>query len=476
MNCISNKKIALSFIISIAVLLASYVVGNTAYPLNGEQEVLNSVDIVKSMLGINPDSVPDNVLLVNVCFDKQLVPYEEDGMPVGDYAITDRRKLLAFLRAARKADNYKYIMLDVIFEKGIHSDVDRELFKQITSMKRIVIPQHADVTIEDMSLYSKAANSDYSITSEESSFTRFQFLHDSVPSMPLAAYKELTGKNITKHGIFYSSDGKLCKNALTLKLPIRISGEYINRQTHLERSYINLGADLINIDSIIPISEQIKGKFIVIGDFSNDIHTTYAGLLPGSIICLNAYYALQRGDHIINWWIVVLILLIYTVATYIIISDVSIKNHIKYKALRICISLIGIATVLYLLALVLYLGFDIVYNAVAPGYAFAIIITIKQIHILFKDEDEKNISPVHVTSDVGADKSRQLQDSLHELSETDDRRKGGKGGHDVHRQVSDSMGKGASGHKGDKHADKKAKSDGGKRPKRKRTKRNRHSH
>lgn len=471
------RKLIWSGLIAIAVLLASYVVGNTSYPLSGEQEVLNSVDIVKSVLGINHDSVPDDVLLVNVCFDKQLVPYEEDGMPVGDYAITDRRKLLAFLKAAKKADNYKYIMLDVIFEKGIHSDVDKELFKEITSMRRIVIPSHADVTLEDKSLYSKAANSDYSITTEESSFTRFQYLHDdTIPSMPLAAYKELSGKTITKHGIFYSSDGKLSKNALTLKLPIRISGEYINRQTHLERSYINLGADLINIDSIIPVSEQIKDKFVVIGDFSNDIHTTYAGLLPGSVICLNAYYALQRGDHIVNWWVAILLLIVYTIAIYIIISDVSVTSFIKYKTIRVCLSFIGVATVLYLIALFLYLGFGIVYNAVAPGYAFAIIIAVKQIYRLFKDEDEKNSVPSPAPLPIAVVASRQLQDSVHELSETDHRREGGESGHDVQRQVSDTVDESAAGDKSHQHADQKAKSDGGKRPQRKRVKRHRHSH
>lgn len=474
MNYISNKRLTQSILLGIAMLLTSYLVGNTAYPLNGEQEVLNSVDIVKSLLQINKDSVPDDALLVNVCYDKQLVPYDEDGMPVGNYAITDRRKLLAFLKAARKADNYQYIMLDVIFEKGIHSDVDNELFNLIATMPRIVIPCHDDVELADSRLQAKAANSDYSITSGESGFTRFQFLHDTIPSMPLAMYRGLTRNSITRHGLLFSSNGKLCKNALTLKLPIRMSGEYINRDTQLERSYVNLGTDILDIDSIIPIAEQTKGKVIVIGDFSNDIHSTYAGLLPGSVICLNAYYALLRGDHLVNWWITLLILLVYITATYVIISDVSLVRFVKFRLVRIGLSFVGIAAVLYLLALALYLCFDYVYNMVMPGYAFAAIVTVKQIYKAIKDEETQ--TPLPAASAAHGNYGRQLQDPLHELSAPYNRRKGGEGGNDVQRQVGDSLGKTSPGNKGYQHADQKTKPHGGKRPKRKRTKRNRHSH
>lgn len=481
------RKLTFSLIISLGVLFTSYIVGNMRYPLGGEQKVLNSVDIVRSLLGFSHDSVPDEVLLVNVAFDKQLVPYEEEGMPVGNYVITDRRKLLAFLRAAKQADNYRYIMLDVVFEKGIHSDVDNELFGLIATMPRIVIPRHDDVELEDARLYSKAANSDYSITSEESGFTRFQFLHDSVPSMPLKMYNELTGHTITRHGLFFTSGGHLCKNALTLKLPIRMSSQYINKQAHLERSYINLGTDIIDIDSIIPVSEQTQGKVIVIGDFSNDIHSTYVGLLPGSAICLNAYYALLRGDHLINWWITLIILLVYVISIYIILSDTTAKKILKkYKLLRIAVSFVGMAVVLYLLALALYLCFHYVYNIVLPGYILAIIITIKQIYKAIKDEEPKPqttvISPPapgvnpSVCNPVAAAESRQIQDPLHELPAPHHRRKRGQGGHHVHRSGRDSLGQTAAGNKGNQPQDQAAEYAGGPRPKRKRTKRYRHSH
>ena len=145
----TRKKVIASAVFSVAILLFSYVVCNTSIPLPDEMSVLQGWDKFKSINGYNSDSIPDDVLLVNVTYDKQLVDYSRDGIPLGQYAITDRKKLLDFLRIAKKAENYKYILLDVIFEKGIVSRYDSALFSLIASMQRIVIPVHKDAPLQD---------------------------------------------------------------------------------------------------------------------------------------------------------------------------------------------------------------------------------------------------------------------------------------------------------------------------------------
>ena len=61
----------------------------------------------------------EDALFVNVAYDKQLIERHDNyGMTVGDVDITDRTKLCSFLKMLQKADSYKYIFLDVRFEKG----------------------------------------------------------------------------------------------------------------------------------------------------------------------------------------------------------------------------------------------------------------------------------------------------------------------------------------------------------------------
>ena len=372
-----KRKLGISIILSISILLLSYFMGNTSSPMAGEKAVLVKLNNWKAFLNLNKDSVPDDVLLINVAFDKALTNYSENGMPIGQFTITDRQKLLRFLTAARKADNYKFIMMDVIFERGIETEYDSILFHTIASMQRIVIPVHEDAPLQDSILYAKAANGDYSITHDETDFVRFQFMHDDVPPMPLVMYKASTGKEIKRRGLFYTSDGHLCSNGLTLKLPIRISGAYMDKKDddknnrQRERSYIYMGADVLDLDSIIPIAEQIAGKIIVIGDFNTDVHRTYAGKQPGSVICLNAYYALLRGEHLISYPFTLFLFFVYVIISLLMLNGKTLDTFVSNPLLKVASSFFTYTIVFTFIAMLVYATpSGIVYNPVLPTTIF----------------------------------------------------------------------------------------------------------
>lgn len=370
------KRLTLAVLLSIIVILTSYFVGNTSYPMAGEKAALVKLNNWKSYLNLTHDSVPDDVLLLNVSYDKTMTPYQEEGLELGQIPITDRRKLLDFLTKARQADNYKYIMMDVILERGIETEFDSALFHTIASMPRIVIPVHSDAPLQDSILYAKAANADYNITHDETNFTRFQFLNDGVPSMPLKMYEAQTGNTIEKHGPFYTCDGHLCSSAITLKLPIKISGTYLEKgegATNMrERSYLYLGADVLSVDSIVPVAEQIRDKIVVIGDFNNDVHRTYLGFQPGSVICLNAYYALQRGEHRVNYLFTLFLFFVYTGIAMLMLNGRSIDSFFKNPWLKAMASFFALTVVFTIISMVVYaLPVGIVYNPVMPTTIFA---------------------------------------------------------------------------------------------------------
>ena len=105
--------------LSILILIFSYLLGNTSFPLPNEIELFQKINGLNAFLGVKKGNMPDSILFINVCYDKELVDYEENGIPVGKYVITDREKLLRLLTQAKEANNYRYIFLDVIFEEGI---------------------------------------------------------------------------------------------------------------------------------------------------------------------------------------------------------------------------------------------------------------------------------------------------------------------------------------------------------------------
>ena len=109
----NRKTLRLSLLVSLAITIFSYEVANSLHPIAGEYATQKQINDFKKFLGLQLGHMPDSILYINVCYDKELVPYEEQGMPVGNTVITDRKKLLTLLTEAKKADNYRYIFMDV---------------------------------------------------------------------------------------------------------------------------------------------------------------------------------------------------------------------------------------------------------------------------------------------------------------------------------------------------------------------------
>ncbi len=364
----------MSVIISLFILVANYLIGNTSLPLPDEMKVLQYCDIVKNYYRLSKDSVPDDVLLINVAYDKELINYSIDNTPLGNYVITDRKKLTDFLLAAKEADSYKYIFLDVYFRKGLMSDNDSTLFSLIASMDRIVIPRHEGSYLQDTVLYAKAANSDYTVTWENTNFSRFQFIHQGVKSVPLRMYEDMHAGSMSQYGWLAFTNSWLCRNGITLKLPILVKGNKKDVKGKSNYDILNLGTDILEMANYAPVGRQIMGKVVVIGDFESDIHDTYAGPQPGSLICLNAYYALMRGDHLLlgkNFCFVVFIAIVYFALSLTYLSNRSLASFITNASIKMLGTLFSASAFFWIIAFIVYIVFDIVYNVWIPIAAFS---------------------------------------------------------------------------------------------------------
>lgn len=373
-----SAKRLFSAALSLFILFASYLISNVSIPVPDEMSVLRDLDIVKEIGGWNTDSIPEEVLLVNVAYDKQLIDFYKHDIPVGKVAITDRGKLLDFLQQAKEANNYRYIMLDVFFEQGYESEQDSALFPLIASMDRIVISTHQNAQLQDSILYSKAANADYTITWQETSFVHYQFLRNDTLTVPLQMYKDMTGESITKKGWFFFSNDRLCLNGITLKLPIRVSEDYTEEEGLGRYNMLNLGVDLL--DTLTSVAADIDGKIVVVGDFENDVHDTYLGSQPGSLICLNAYYALVRGDHILygNGGSILIFYLLIAVVYYLLsmayLNGITLTSVVQNPWLKIGLSLVGTNTLFLTISIIAYISpLNIVYNIWLPVTVFFIL-------------------------------------------------------------------------------------------------------
>lgn len=292
------KKELLALVFAFAMSATSVLVGNCPYPFWDRIDWLCVAEnLVRSLFGEEDDK--EDAYFVNVGYDKQLVDIQVSAVETGQQVITNRKTLLDFLTIVERAD-YKYVFLDIRFEKGYNTEWDKTLFSKIASMNKVVCVNHYDdFEIADSLLLPKAAYNDYYTTVFSSNFTRYQYLQDNRPSVALRMYQEIDGKNVERSGILFFNDGTLSENCPYI--PIK-GGVSPPKGDGSMADYLNLGPFLmtqikegiINEEELI---EDMKGKIIVVGDFNEDLHDTYMGMQPGPYLTYTAYKYLAKGGN-----------------------------------------------------------------------------------------------------------------------------------------------------------------------------------
>ena len=314
---------------AIILLLFSYVVTNIGFELSGESDLIKKTNSIKSLIMSDEGSVPDSILFVNICYDKELVDVnDEDGFLKGQIDITNRQALYDFLELLAEKADYKYVLMDVFFEDGISSNADSVLFAKISSMDRIVIPKHRDATLAgDSKLEEKSSFSDYTTTLLGNDFNKYELLDGEEKSMALTMYEDITGNTIDKYGPFYFDSYSICNRTLFSKQMILFNTPY---DKNGEKNYYHLTTDLLQD----PEGTQalIKGKYIFVGDMElDDIHDTVQGELPGSVITANTFIALMNGKHKIPIYVIIILFTIYFFFSYSIYSHHSMSEILVNK-------------------------------------------------------------------------------------------------------------------------------------------------
>lgn len=369
-----NKKAIVMSLFSVVVIsLLSYMLNNQTLFTGEDEARFGLMDFVKHKVLKNKPVSDDNAVFVNVAFDKTLITaYEGDpvkidkySMPKGQIDITDRSKLLEFLQILQRTNTYAYIFLDIRFEAQYKvPEVDSLLFAQIAKMRNIVVALHTDMEKTAPQIADKLAYNDYPTTLFSSNFIRYKYLYADRPSMALRAYRELTGKDIARHSFWYSCDERLCYNSLFIDFP--------KEEASVDKVKL-LGVDMLE-DSKGNIAKMAKGKYVVIGDLTNDVHVTYCGEKAGTVITYNAFLALMSGKHIVSLWVSLLMAVIYfliSMAQFKGWSMIPLSKSRPRSLVFIC-SLFEYTMLLTIVVVVMDLCWDVYLSVIVPSLYFTI--------------------------------------------------------------------------------------------------------
>ncbi len=395
---VKNKYIIYSLISSTLLIFTSYFVNNS--PLfTGESMIQYSViQNLCEKMGVHKTVSYGNTVFYNVAYDKMLIPSisdENEPDTLGVNVITDRHKLLRFLKLLKKTDKYKYLIIDLTFERKDVSIYDDSLFHQIQGMRNIVVANHSEINFADSSLVvsGKTGLVTFFTTSVTTNFGRFEFIQNDNNSLPLTIFEHLNPeKRMKRFGYerlsLYTLGGRLCQNSCFLTFDnsfVETNTEKLNDEYYTQSNkYIDLGKfidDPIYDEALLLdlIDRNTNNKYVVIGDCIGDIHDTYIGPIPGSVIMMRALATLEEGGnmvyilHIILWFVVFFSISFSIFCDKPISKTIPIFRNIKYKWFHFLFSVISFSFVLIISSTVEYISDYPVYSLMIPILYFSLL-------------------------------------------------------------------------------------------------------
>jgi len=296
----------------------------------GDERILFQVTsgIKKIILGLEDKPAVADYIFVNNCYDNMLIQkYDEEGFSFGNQPITDRKKLAMFFdRLNKKPDSYKYLVCDIFFKDS--SSVDSLLYSKIKDLKKSIIPYHlTDSGTVDLPIFNTNRGlADY--RSVQYVFMKYPLVSsDTMKSLPLRMYEDLTGKQFTRKGILSFIGGKPSFNTIIVDFKLRYY-ELMDRNSAGMYNLVNLG-DLLKMNDSA-FYKSVNNKIILMGDFyENDIHQTLFGKMSGTLILLNIYLSLISNENIISFGLLLLMFAGYFAVSYDLFSVRDIKER-KY--------------------------------------------------------------------------------------------------------------------------------------------------
>lgn len=297
---------------------------NTTFMYEDEYLLIRLTSVIKRIaLGIEEKPDKSRFLFVGVSWDKALTDkVDESGLPVGNQAITDREKLARFLNVLnQKPDNHRFLVIDIFFKDS--SPADSALQSEFYRTKNYLVSYHKNEDESpDFPIFTcETGLSDYESSEEgllgisAGGFAKYKMLQgDSLQTLPLLMYRQLYKASFEKGSVVHFINNKPVFPSFVIDHRIR-NYDLFEAADSLQYDKAYLG-ELLYLPNEA-IWELTKDRIVIVGDFEDrDIHHTIYGSMPGPLILVNAFLALESGDAFVHWGFVLLLFIGFCLVSY----------------------------------------------------------------------------------------------------------------------------------------------------------------
>jgi len=371
-----------SLLVALFMLLVLWWWFNTPFSLVLEGTFLRWCSIIKYTDLLLPSSeilYKNDVLFINAKSAKTVVT---GNIPESDLIISNRVLLDSLFRQFRQpAAGKQFIICDLTFDNITPHDTALAATIAATDNSYFPTPDSPYNTLLNQVITTKYTGPvDYDYTNQWGLLTD-EFLRSSLvnsngkKSLPLVLYEQVNHTSLTPN------NGLLWQNSAAYMQTITID-ETIRNYT------------LSASGNIYPVQEVLKAladssstlrknfytkKFIVIGDFEDDIHKTAWGDAPGSLILFNIFLSLeQQQNRITPLWLFFMIAMLTGIVHFVFYARENRRFSRVIRPLKKYTGpVIGDLTthilLISILSILSYFCFGISVNVIAAGVLFSIL-------------------------------------------------------------------------------------------------------
>ncbi len=352
------------------------------YNMEIEENLVKWTSIVKRHTVVS-SAYQDTISLeeysfIDVSGAKKLISREYSE---GNFAITDRLLLDSLFRIVKKYPNdYSFILCDIFFESETSDDtvlsatlsaIPNVIFAYQYVNDQIVLPAIPNLPVAYTGYKSSSG------IGMTTSFLKYNLIEgDTMTGVPLKMFLDMNGlKAKKKFGLVWIGGTPSINTSI---LDIRIQPADLYDRQGFSR-IVPLGEVLaLRNDSLI-FDIFFRNKIVIIGDFESDLHESVYGKMPGTLILVNMFESIRRGDAYIKWGLLLFVLISYGIFSYIILyyKSGAIGHRIKkfsYPLIgAVGSKLIGYSFGLYFISVIAYFTYGVHMDILAMATYLSIV-------------------------------------------------------------------------------------------------------
>jgi CHASE2 domain len=307
------KKIAKSLGHSLLLIALHVFYFNLDWSVPLEYEMMMAMNKAESFIGGHGRFDEGKYLFINTAYDISLIKTETAEGDTGNVVITDRQMLSEFFQQlADHGNNHKYVLCDLQFDKMAENDSALKI--NIERVTKIILPAQDNGDKEKLTrpiFNVKSAQADYVTYEGWVSKMRLYVKENKTKTLPMQMYEDCNNihAKVTNFGLLYKGS----------YIPWSIYPRYFLDGDAMKRHSMRLKyvLDFMRANGTGFYNNAIKDKILIVGNFSDDIHLTPVGSMPGSLILFNTYLTLEASYHLLGWGWFVFALISFAILCYI---------------------------------------------------------------------------------------------------------------------------------------------------------------